>query len=346
MELQSEKFRAQIFYDYATATATYTFRNPGAATNVALAFPELGPNHHFNFSDPGFSRFELRADGRRVAAQARRANSGMNLTLARVANVYFGRGQTRVLEVKCRTKKFESLAFGATLRYLFHGPKWAGQTRSDLAIEFRAPGAYVVQAYAGTARFFEPKDAVAFQTQGATCSFTQKDEREGSLLFAVRPTLVAAWLMPEGAAPLSQTVSVPGVARGLYSAEFWLPAALVKNGVSYVRLDRLVGVNTGKRRIGNLSWNRATQTATLHFGARTLQVTKGSLDADINGRAARLKARPFTATEYGHDTGLNTPIYAPLTDVARALGARVEVDPKNHSYTLALPQVSGANAAP
>ena len=37
--LESEKFRAQIFFDHATATATYRFRNLGVATTVAMAFP-------------------------------------------------------------------------------------------------------------------------------------------------------------------------------------------------------------------------------------------------------------------------------------------------------------------
>ena len=332
--LESEKFRAQIFYDYATATATYRFRNGGAATTVAMAFPGDLPR---DSDDESKSSFRVRVDGKSVRFRRETKGKMFDAVTRYVGNVRFGRGQTRTMQVEIRTAKFWSYGFDADLEYAFAGPKWAGQTRSDIGIELRAPGAFIVNAFRGTADYFDEKDAVAFRSRDATCWFGSDQELKGRALFTLVATFSPDWLTREGKfGPLEKTIAVPGPARGLASAGFWLPDALVKSGVTYIRLDRLVNYEAKGKDRGVMNWDEATNRVTLWRDGRTLSVTQGRLDARVDGRNFRLRAKPFVVEESGHDVGSQDVIFVPLTDVVKALGGTFAVDQKAHQFSTSL----------
>lgn len=342
--LQSETFRAQIFYDYATATATYHFRNDGAATTVAMAFAGEQPRDPDDVK--GASYLRVRVDGKSVPFRRVSKGKMFSAVTRYLGNVRFERGQARVMQVEIRTQKFWSYAFDADLKYKFAGSKWKGTTRSDIGIEVRAPGTFLVNAFQGDTDYFEEKDAVPFGKSGASCRLQSKLELGGSLLFTFVATLVPDWLIEAGdkagfSNKFEQTIVVPGDAQGFYQAAFWLPDALIEDGVAYVRLDHFTNYGfseQSEKNTAHLSWNKQTNSATLRAYGHRLEVTKNSLNARIDGRALVLKGKPFTAEESGHEIGYSTPIYAPLLDVARALGGSANVNQKAHRFYIALPK--------
>lgn len=330
--LESEKFRAQIFYDTATATATYRFRNAGAPVTIAMAFPGDLPR---DSDDKSKSSFRVCVDGKRVDFRRETKGEMFDEVTRYLGSVRFERGQSRVMQVEIRTQKFWSYGFDADLEYAFAGPKWAGQTRSDIGIEVRAPGAFIVNTFQGTADYFEEKDAIAFRNRGATCWFGSDHELKGRALFSIVATLLPDWLTQKGKfSPHEKTIAVPGPARGLYSAGFWLPDALVKSGVTYIRLDRLVDYDATDK--AALSWDETTNRVTLRRNGHTLRVTKSRLDARVDGKSFRLRAKPFVAEESGHDIGAQDVIFVPLTDVVKALGGTFVVEQKAHKFSTSL----------
>ncbi len=332
--LESEKFRAQIFYDYATATATYRFRNGGAATMVAMAFPGDLPR---DSDDESKSSFKVRVDGKSVRFRRETKGKGFSAVTRYLGRVRFEGGQSRTMQVEIRTAKFWSYGFDADLEYAFADPKWAGQTRSGIGISVRAPGAFIVNAFGGTADYFEKKDAVAFRSRGGNCWLKSDQELKGRALFSLVATFSPDWLTREGQfSPLEKTIVVPGPARGFYSAGFWLPDALVKSGVTYVRLDRLVDYEAKGKDRGVMNWDESTNRVTLRRNGHALSVTQGRLDARVDERNFRLRAKPFVVEESGHDVGSQDVIFVPLTDVVKALGGTFAVDQKAHKFSTSL----------
>ena len=162
------------------------------------------------------------------------------------------------MQVDIRTAEFWSYGFDADLEYAFAGSKWAGKTRSGIGITVRAPGAFIVNAFGGTADYFEEKDAVAFRSRGANCWLESDKELKGRAMFALVATLFPDWLTQKGKfSPLEKTIVVSGPPRGLYSAGFWLPDALVQSGVTYVRLDRLIDFDAKEKDHGNYGLGRS-----------------------------------------------------------------------------------------
>ena len=338
VRLQSETFRARIFYDYVTATATYRFRNDGAATTVAMAFAGEQPRDDADVK--GASYLRVRVDGK--SADFRRESKGemFDSVTRYLGRVRFARGQTRVMNVEIRTQKFSSLLFDADLQYQLAGPKWAGQTHSDIGVELRAPSTFVVSAFHSKSEDFDLSDAVAIKKHAAEFRFQCDESPKVFLDFSLTATSFPDWLTREGSENrYEQTVVVPGAARGLYQAGFWAPPALVKNGVTYLQINDLAEYyleESSKIKL-DLAYNDAGNSATLSANGHKLQITKGNTNAQLDGRAFKLRAAPFFVQETGHDIGAGEVLYAPLTDVARALGAQFNVNQKAHRFYFSLP---------
>ena len=343
VRLESEQFRAQIYYDYATAQATYRFRNAGAATSVAMAFAGEEPRGEADVR--GASYLRVRVDGKRVAFRRETKGKMFSAVTRYLGRVRFERGQTRTMQVEIRTQKFWSLLFDADLEYAFAGPEWKGTTRSEIGIELRAPGTFIVSAFRSDSEDFDLSDAVSMQTQGAQLRFQSDKKLKGFLVFSLTATVLPQWLTRDGSENrYEQTVVVPGAAQGLYQAGFWAPPALIKNGVTYLQIDDLAeyySQESSKIKF-NLTYDDATNRATLNANGHQLQVVNGSTDARLDGRAFRLRAAPFFATSTGHDQGSVEVLYAPLTDIARALGAQFNVNRRAHRFYFSLPSLNAS----
>ena len=338
VRLESEKFRAQIFYDYATATATYRFRNVGAPITVAMAFPGDSPRWDENSSMKSYLR--VRVDGKNASFRRESKGKMFDAVTRYLGRVRFERGQARTMQVEIHTQKFSSLLFDADLQYQFAGSKWAGQTRSDIGIELRAPGTFIVNALRSDSENFDLSDAVAIQTQGAKIFFQSDEKPRNFLDFSLAATSFPDWLTRAGSENrYERTIVVPGPAKGLYQTGFWAPPALVKAGVTYLQLDDLAEdyLEESSKTKFALAYNDAGNRATLSANGHKLQITKGDTNARLDGRAFKLRAAPFFVQESGHDIGAGEVLYAPLTDVARALGAQFNVNQKAHRFYFALP---------
>lgn len=340
VSLESETFRAQIFYDYATATATYRFRNAGAPVTIAMALPGDAPR----WEDSSIKSYlRVRVDGKNVIFRRETKGQMFDAVTRYLGSVRFERGQTRVMRVEIRTSKFSSLLFDADLEYKFAGSKWAGITHSDIGIEMRAPSTFIVSAFHSKSEDFDLSDAVAIQTRNAEFRFQSNKKPKGFLTFSLTATSFPNWLTREGSENrYEQTVVVPGPAKGLYQAGFWAPPALVVNGVTYLQIDDLAehySEDSFKTKF-DLNYNDAVNKATLSANGHKLQIAEGAVNARLDGRAFQLRAAPFFADIAGHDSGAGQVLYAPLTDVARALGAQFNVNQKAHRFYFSLPKTT------
>ena len=339
VRLLRERVHAVVYYDHCDMEATYEFHNLGAATTVTMAFPESGPELDYNAEKPGFVRFQARI-GERVLA-TRRSIQGSDTSypndiVRHVAKVHFARGQRRRIRMRSRSAPFEGLAFGADFVYLFGRFNWHGQVReSTIAVEFRVPNTYIAHGYQGADRYFKKDDAVPLTVKGRSCIFSRRNwYPRGRFNLAFYPTLVPGWLSYRGADRFERTIMVPGKPRGIKGALFWLPPALVRGGVTFIKARELLDRLDLPRKQKRLSWEQKTKLAELHAGQRALRFGVGAEEMQVDGRSVALPSAPFTAWEWGHDLGKVASLYVPLSPVARAIGGSFSINLPAHRFDL------------
>ncbi|PQV64234.1 hypothetical protein B1R32_10679 [Abditibacterium utsteinense] len=344
VQLESETTRVRVFEKYAEETATYQFRNLGGATTVAMSLCETEAQGSYRGPVPGFASFSARLDNQPLPTQqqsSQRTEAGIepqNVVL-HVAQVHFAPAQTRRIELKGRTTQYEGLLFDGDLSYVFGGSHWAEKVKkSEINVEFRVPNTYILNAYQGTRDYFEDTDAVPIETRGATATFNRRNWRPaGKFSLSFVTTLVPDWLAEKGVGILEKTLTVSGKAQGLAGVGFYLPPALVREGVTFVRLDLLSEKFRLPRREVELVFEKPFQVATLSAGRQKIRFQRGQKRWSLNGRTLTLPVAPFAEVESGHDIGEDTVLYVPLFPVVKALGGSANANQKTHRFYVRLP---------
>lgn len=333
VRLVRERVNAVIYSDRCETTATYEFHNGGAAQTVPMTFPESD-----NFKFKRYSAFEATVDGRRLSTrrQILAATEMEEETARRVMRVHFARGQRRTVRVHYRSG-YEGLGHPGDFEYGFNGGGWRGALQeSSVTLTFAAPGTILTQPYLTRRDFAEKSDAVAMRRSAQDLIFrrTNWQADQWRLIVVLEPTFTPNWLDYNGADPLSHTISVPGKGRGISSAVFWLPIALLRNGMTYVSLDEL-DRRLSKRKIWEdrsaaLDWKENSRHAVWRAGKHVLGFEAGQKTMLVDGRAVQLPVAPFIENGFGHDSGDYAFFYVPLRSVLQVLGGTVNVNARAH----------------
>lgn len=344
VQLESETTNVRVFEDFAEETASYEFRNLGGATTVAMSLCETELGVGYNGPIPGFASFSASLDGQplnvgRQAAQRTEPGVETQEVTLRVAKVHFAPRQTHRIELKARTTAYQGLLFDGDLSYVFGVSRWAGKvTQSEINVEFKVPNTYILNGYQGAKDYFEATDATAIETRGATATFTRRNWRpSGKFVLSFVTTLLPDWLTEKGAGRLEKTLQVRGKAQGLSGAGFYLPPALVREGVSFVRLDALSQKFRLPEREVEWEFDKPFQVATLRGAKQKMRFERGQKRWQFNGRTLTFPAAPFAEVETGHDIGENTVLYVPLFPVVKALGGVANINQQAHRFYVRLP---------
>jgi len=323
-----EWVKVDVYPAYYDVAVQFVFHNQGAATTVRMGFHESGYGDGAGGQETGFQRFQTWVDGQPVKAErlpAKESNIIEEYNTYWVKTVPFARDQTRTVRVEYRSRLGDNTDGERWATYNFTGGNWAGTVaESTLLVTLHLPGSYLIN----------PGQPMMQKGNQLSYRWTNWQAEKGfSVSFIpIRPDALVVRGMHYSDNYLIGEYSRVMVQPGTGPAPLVLPDAINKQGIPFISLQTVADYLNRRRAPGeeppppvaHLTWNAATQQATLTVRERCLLFTLKQPVMQVDGCDIPLPAAPFLSTPLAQFGRSTSRLYVPLRPLIDALGSTVK----------------------